>query len=122
MKLADDETSPETDPEQFLAGASAGVYALIVAHVATLLLNWQEDGAVKIRKVVQRPITRIVRIVLITLLTLNDLANILLVTFLMDEKEVKIGQWVLVVYPDTRFPHIPTRQSFLLKLCGHSEK
>ena len=31
------------DPNVFLAGASGGVYALIAAHLATLILNWQED-------------------------------------------------------------------------------
>ena len=31
------------DPNVFLAGASGGVYALIAAHLATLILNWRED-------------------------------------------------------------------------------
>jgi membrane associated rhomboid family serine protease len=31
------------DPKVFLAGASGGVYALVTAHLATLVLNWQED-------------------------------------------------------------------------------
>ena len=31
------------DPKVFLAGASGGVYSLIAAHLATLILNWQED-------------------------------------------------------------------------------
>jgi rhomboid-related protein 1/2/3 len=31
------------DPNVFLAGASGGVYALITAHLATLILNWRED-------------------------------------------------------------------------------
>ena len=30
-----------TDPDTYLAGASGGVYALIAAHLATLILNWQ---------------------------------------------------------------------------------
>ena len=29
-----------------MLGASAGVYALIAAHLATLVLNWHEDGAI----------------------------------------------------------------------------
>ena len=33
-------------PTSYLAGASAGVYALIAAHVSTLIMNWKEDGAV----------------------------------------------------------------------------
>ncbi len=35
--------SSTMDPEVFLAGASGGVYALIAAHLATLILNWRED-------------------------------------------------------------------------------
>ena len=31
------------DPKIFLAGASGGCYALIAAHLATLILNWKED-------------------------------------------------------------------------------
>ena len=31
-----------SDPRVFLAGASGGVYALMTAHVATLIMNWQE--------------------------------------------------------------------------------
>ena len=28
------------NPRIFLAGASGGVYALITAHIATIILNW----------------------------------------------------------------------------------
>lgn len=31
------------DPQVFLAGASGGVYALITAHLSSLILNWNED-------------------------------------------------------------------------------
>ncbi|XP_076181889.1 rhomboid-4 isoform X2 [Ptiloglossa arizonensis] len=31
-----------SDPSVFLAGASGGVYALITAHVATILMNWSQ--------------------------------------------------------------------------------
>ncbi|XP_034945072.1 rhomboid-related protein 2 isoform X2 [Chelonus insularis] len=31
-----------SDPEVYLAGASGGVYALITAHVATILMNWRQ--------------------------------------------------------------------------------
>ena len=34
------------EPKKYLLGASAGVYALIFAHLATLILNWKEDGMV----------------------------------------------------------------------------
>ena len=40
-----------TDSSTYLAGASGGVYALIAAHLATLVLNWSEDNKVKIKKV-----------------------------------------------------------------------
>ena len=41
---------------------------------ATLALNWQEDSAVKIQKVILKPLTRIVRLVFIITLTLHDVA------------------------------------------------
>ncbi|KAI8441903.1 hypothetical protein MSG28_005581 [Choristoneura fumiferana] len=31
-----------TDPHVYLAGASGGVYALIAAHIATIIMNWSE--------------------------------------------------------------------------------
>ncbi|CAG9126400.1 hypothetical protein JYU34_011694 [Plutella xylostella] len=31
-----------TDPRVYLAGASGGVYALIAAHIATIIMNWKE--------------------------------------------------------------------------------
>ena len=31
-----------SDPAVYLAGASGGVYALITAHVATILMNWRQ--------------------------------------------------------------------------------
>lgn len=34
------------EPTKYLLGASAGVYALILAHLATLILNWNEDGKI----------------------------------------------------------------------------
>ena len=40
-----------SDPGTFLAGASGGVYALIAAHLATMLLNFREDNNIRIRKV-----------------------------------------------------------------------
>lgn len=30
------------NPRIYLAGASGGVYALITAHIATIIMNWQE--------------------------------------------------------------------------------
>lgn len=62
-----------SDPDTYIAGASGGVYALIAAHLATLTLNWQEDGQVRIQKVVQKPITKIIRIIFILVLTIHDI-------------------------------------------------
>jgi rhomboid-related protein 1/2/3 len=31
-----------TDPASYLLGASGGVYALIAAHLPTLVMNWRE--------------------------------------------------------------------------------
>ncbi len=35
-----------SEPKKYMLGASAGVYALIAAHLATLILNWNEDGKI----------------------------------------------------------------------------
>ena len=35
-----------SDPCNYLCGASGAVYALIFAHLATLILNWNEDGEI----------------------------------------------------------------------------
>ena len=35
-----------TDQGTYLAGASGGVYALVAAHLAGLLLNWREDSLI----------------------------------------------------------------------------
>lgn len=40
-----------SDSRTYLAGASGGCYALIAAHLATLVLNWQEDSNLRIKKV-----------------------------------------------------------------------
>ena len=45
-------------PDSLLCGASAWVYALIAAHLATLINNWEEDGAVfKKRKEDEREVS-----------------------------------------------------------------
>jgi len=62
-----------SDPSNFIAGASGGVYSLIAAHLATMALNWQEDSSVRIQKVIHKPITRIIRITFLSLLTLHDI-------------------------------------------------
>eukprot|EP00088_Acartia_fossae_P021229 TRINITY_DN22715_c0_g1_i1.p1 TRINITY_DN22715_c0_g1~~TRINITY_DN22715_c0_g1_i1.p1 ORF type:complete len:286 (+),score=24.51 TRINITY_DN22715_c0_g1_i1:106-858(+) len=62
-----------TDPDNYIAGASGGVYSLIAAHLATLLINWKEDSSVKIRKVIHKPLTRIIRLTFIILLSIHDI-------------------------------------------------
>jgi hypothetical protein len=34
-----------------LAGASGGVYALVSAHLASLILNWEEDSLILRRRI-----------------------------------------------------------------------
>ncbi len=48
--LAGSLTSSAIQPAVFLAGASGGVYALIAAHLATLVLNWREDIVIMRRR------------------------------------------------------------------------
>jgi len=38
------------DPRVNLLGASGGVYSLIAAHLSTLILNWNEDSAIIIKR------------------------------------------------------------------------
>lgn len=72
-------------PSSYLAGASAGVYALIAAHLATLVLNWKEDGAVfearrrKSKAVSQslNPLIRLARLLFVITFTLFDVGYIL---------------------------------------------
>ena len=65
-------------PTSYLAGASAGVYALIAAHVSTLIMNWKEDGAVyegrnKKSKAVSRSLDPLIRFPLpLNLLLFSD--------------------------------------------------
>ena len=73
-----------SDPYTYIAGASGGVYALIAAHLATLALNWREDSAVRIRKVIHRPLTRVARLAFILLLTAHDVAFAVYVRFFSD--------------------------------------
>jgi hypothetical protein len=69
------------NPTYYLAGASAGVYALIAAHLGTLLMNWKEDGAVykgrtDAHKDVSKsldPLIRTTRFVFIITFTLFDI-------------------------------------------------
>jgi len=70
------------NPTSYLAGASAGVYALIAAHVSTLVMNWNEDGAVykgrnKKSKSVSRsldPLIRAARLAFVITFTMFDVS------------------------------------------------
>ena len=70
-----------TDSSTYLAGASGGVYALIAAHLATMTLNWREDNNLRIKKVVRKPLTKIIRLVFILLLTAHDVCFAVYVRF-----------------------------------------
>jgi len=70
-----------SDPATYIAGASGGVYALIAAHLATLALNWQEDNQLRIKKVVKKPITKIIRILFIVILCVHDIIYAVYVRF-----------------------------------------
>ena len=70
-----------TDPDTYLAGASGGVYALIAAHLATMLLNFREDANLRIKKVIKKPITMIIRTTFIVLLTIHDVGFAIYVRF-----------------------------------------
>ena len=39
-------TSSVFDPRSFLAGASAGGYAVMAAHLPTLVMNWREINSI----------------------------------------------------------------------------
>jgi len=86
-----------SDPSTYIAGASGGVYALIAAHLATLALNWHEDSAVRIRKVIHKPLTRVIRLVFIITLTLHDIGLAIYVRF---------------------FSETPNQTGFMGHLCG----
>ena len=70
------------NPTYYLAGASAGVYSLIAAHLATLVMNWKEDGAVykgrtDVHKKVSKsldPLIRATRLLFVVTFTLFDIS------------------------------------------------
>jgi len=70
-----------SDPRTYIAGASGGVYSIIAAHLATLLINWEEDSQLRIKKVVRRPLTKVIRIAFISLLCLHDIVYAVYVRF-----------------------------------------
>ncbi|TRY70811.1 hypothetical protein TCAL_10009 [Tigriopus californicus] len=74
------------DAYTYMAGASGGVYALIAAHLSTLILNWKEDSSIRIKKVIHQPLTRIVRLLFIVLLTVHDLGLAIYVRYYAQEE------------------------------------
>jgi rhomboid-related protein 1/2/3 len=71
------------DPRIYLAGASGGVYALIAAHLATLILNWEDDAVVmrkrirrhKITKTLPGTVIRLLRLVFVVVYAVADIGH-----------------------------------------------
>jgi len=78
------------NPNTYVAGASGGIYALIAAHLSTMILNWKEDNAIKIRKVIHKPMTKIIRIIFISFLTIHDFAIAIYETYVL-KKDSQTG-------------------------------
>ncbi|XP_021960311.1 rhomboid-related protein 3 isoform X2 [Folsomia candida] len=67
-----------SDPEVFLAGASGGVYALIAAHLATVIMNWKQ---------MEMPW---VQVVCITAFSILDVGTALYYRYVTEEEQ-KVG-------------------------------
>ena len=75
------------DPQMYLAGASGGVYALIAAHLATLILNWKEDAVLmrqrvreyKITKAAPGTVIRLMRLIFVLVFAAADIGNAVVV-------------------------------------------
>ena len=62
-----------TQPGIYIAGASGGVYALIAAHLSTLILNWKEDDEIATaKKVIQFGLVKWIRLIFIGILVVYD--------------------------------------------------
>ena len=62
-----------TEPGIYIAGASGGVYALIAAHLATVILNWKEDDEIQTpKKVIHFGLVKWIRVVFISVLVIFD--------------------------------------------------
>ena len=62
-----------TQPGIYIAGASGGVYALIAAHLSTLILNWKEDDEIATaKKVIQFGMVKWIRLIFIGILVVYD--------------------------------------------------
>ena len=63
------------DPSVKLAGASGGVYALITAHIATIIMNWKEMSF------------PIVQLFLFLLVTVSDIGTAIYNRYVLDMQE-----------------------------------
>ena len=62
-----------TEPEIYVAGCSGGVYALIAAHLSTVVLNWNEDNDIQTaKKVIHFGFVKWVRVLFIAVLVIYD--------------------------------------------------
>jgi len=73
-------------PNTYLVGASAGVYAIVMAHLATLILNWKEDGQIYAKSLRSQkdpppmnlnPWIRGLRLAFVILFIVGDVGNII---------------------------------------------
>ena len=55
-----------------------------------MILNWKEDNAIKIRKVIHKPMTKIIRIIFISFLTIHDFAIAIYETYVL-KKDSQTG-------------------------------
>lgn len=83
-------------PVKYLLGASGGVYALIFAHLATLILNWKEDGLIYTKRLQEakdigdtplnlNPIIRGVRLAFVIFVVVFDISSALYKAFVLNE-------------------------------------
>ena len=69
------------DPNMYLAGASGGVYSLIMAHLASLILNWKEDIIIirdrfrsnKMRSATNSSVYRLLRLLSVVIYSVCDI-------------------------------------------------
>jgi len=77
------------DPNMFLAGASGGVYSLIMAHLASLILNWKEDIIIirdrfrsnKMRSATNSSVYRLLRLLSVVIYSVCDITYAIYLRF-----------------------------------------
>lgn len=82
--------------------------------MATLALNWQEDSAVRIKKVIHQPLTRIIRLIFIIFLTVHDLALAMYFYFVLKE-ESQTGKESTIIRVATKVIFLSFMAQFLYK-------